>query len=434
MSFSNNETNGGNMINFTVFRNWLHKHLSISLRNQCICTWYLIFLMSSVRKHTLEEAAKFSGKNKSQFSKFLKNNSDVAVRNLGSLSKKQAKQFAKIRKTLAEGKLPWKTAIIIDSTIQNRSSVHPSNAKKFNHGKGFVIGHQWTNIVLVINDGVIPLTPIPFYSKNYCKKNKLTYQTENDRIVEYIEKLDLKEYIGRHNPHEIVVLADGGYDVKKIEKAIVKKKWKFIIALNKTRNVKSEREYSTTNKTEGWTQVADFFKRHRWAKWQTIRLKTKSGKRKRMEFRIRQIIGYLGKVGKVQLICSEFKKRSDGRRKYLACNDLRVKARLIIIGYRLRWLIEIFHKQVKMFLGFEDVATKHFESVMSHVYWVYCVYILLNFSPPGIPDQIKSLAEKQRIVGDIVASKETNRVIQLLTQFKGYQRYKKQLQRSLMVV
>ena len=419
------------MINFTVFRNWIQNQLSTTSRNKCICTWYLIFLMLSVRKHTLEGAAKLSGKNKSQFSKLLKKHHDVAIHNLGSLSKRQAKQFSKVCKKLADGKLPWQTAIIIDSTIQNRSSLHPANAKKFNHGKGFVIGHQWTNIVLVINDGVIPLPPIPFYSKNYCKKKKLTYKTENERIVQYIEQLNLKEYIGKHKPHEVVVLADSGYDVKKVEQAIVKKGWKFIIALGKTRNVKSEREYSNTKKSEGWTQVAVFFKHHRWAKWQTIRLKANSGKRKRMEFRIRQIVGYLGKVGKVQLICSEFKKRSDGRRKYLACNDLKVEARLIIVGYRLRWLIEIFHKQVKMFLGFEDVATKCFESVMSHVHWVYCAYILLNFSPPGISKQTKSLAEKQQRVEEIVASKKTSRVLQLLTQFKGAQRYKEELRRSL---
>ena len=79
-----------------------------------------------------------------------------------------------------------------------------------------------------------------------------------------------------------------------------------------------------------------------------------------MEFRIRQIVGYLRYVGKVHLICSEFKKRPDGRRKYLACNDLKAKARQILIGCRIRWAIEIFYKQVKMFMGFEDVATKYF--------------------------------------------------------------------------
>ncbi|MEA2084836.1 MAG: transposase [Thermodesulfobacteriota bacterium] len=152
-----------------------------------------------------------------------------------------------------------------------------------------------------------------------------------------------------------------------------------------------------------------------------------------MEFRIRQIAGYPRSVGKVQLICSEFKKRPDGRRKYLACNDLKVKARLIIIGYRIRWAIEIFHKQVKMFLGFEDVATKSFSSVISHVHWVYCAYILLNFSHPGSSlAPSKSMAEKQRKIKKIISTKEKCRVIQTLTQFNGPQRYKEELKQRLL--
>src|SRR5262249_42977554 len=79
-----------------------------------------------------------------------------------------------------------------------------------------------------------------------------------------------------------------------------------------------------------------------------------------MEFRARDTIGYLRYVGQVQLVCSELRNRPDGRRKYFACNDLRVTARQIILGYRLRWAIELFHKTVKQHLGFEDVATHGF--------------------------------------------------------------------------
>jgi len=41
-----------------------------------------------------------------------------------------------------------------------------------------------------------------------------------------------------------------------------------------------------------------------------------------------------------------------------------------MLGYRLRWTMELFHKTVKQHLGFEDVATSGFDSVMSHVHWV----------------------------------------------------------------
>lgn len=112
---------------------------------------------------------------------------------------------------------------------------------------------------------------------------------------------------------------------------------------------------------------------------------------------------------------------------------MKAKARHILIGYRIRWSIEIFHKEVKMFLGFEDVAAKSFASVMAHVHWVYCAYILLHSHPPGVPEDIKSLAEKQRKIKEIVDGKENARVIQLLTQIKGVERYKNELRRALEV-
>jgi len=74
----------------------------------------------------------------------------------------------------------------------------------------------------------------------------------------------------------------------------------------------------TSAKSKGWTQVTLFFKKHRWLKWETIRIFMNGTQKKRKDFRIRQFIGYLKNVGKVKIICSEYKKRPDGRRKYLA--------------------------------------------------------------------------------------------------------------------
>jgi Transposase DDE domain len=408
---------------------WIARHIVVRRRLVHVCTSYLLFLMVVTRKHSLEEAARFSGLHKSQFSKMLKAHSDVAVYTLESLSKKQAQQVAQARQKLKE--LPWDMAIIVDSTLQHRASLHPENAKTFNHGKGFVIGHQWTNIVLLLQDGLSPLRPIPFYSQRYCRERKLTYRTEHDRVVEYIEQLHLEDYIGAYDPREVVVLTDSGYDNKKIQNAIAAKHWHFIIALGKTRSVQPAMSVLTTPKSKQWSHIATFFRNHRWLKWQTIRITTNGTKRKRMEFRTRDTLGYLRYVGQVQLVCSEPRRRPEGRRKYLACNDMRVTARQIILGYRLRWAIELFHKTVKQHLGFEDVATSGFDSVMSHVYWVYCAYILLSMSPPGVAADAQSLGDKQHHLQRLLANQEKRRVLQQLTQIGGVQRYKDALRQAL---
>ncbi len=412
-----------------TIQTWIKRRIAVRQRLERICTSYLLFLMVVTTKHSLEEAARFSGLHNSLFSNLLQSHAKVAITTLENLSKTQARQFAK---TLARvNGLPWKILILIDSTLQHRASLHPENAKTFNHGKGYVIGHQWTNIVLVLGNMLIPLRPIPFYSKRYCQTHDLKYQSEHERVVEYLRALDLEDYIGSYDRREVLVLADSGYDDKKIENAIARKGWHFIIALGTTRSVKSEALSLTTPTSQQWCHIDTFFRHHRRLKWNTIRLATNGNKRKRMDFRVRHTSGYLRYVGKVELVCSELRNRPDGRRKYLACNDLRATARQIVMGYRLRWAVELFHKSVKQNLGFEDVATHGFDAVISHVHWVYCAYILLHMSPPGLSPGVQSIGDKQRALQQGLADKDKRHILQQLTQIGGVQRYKDELRQAL---
>ena len=189
-------------MNFTTLKRWMNNQITVNKRLKAICIWYLIFLMISLRKHSLTAAARVSGLQKSQFSRFLKNHNDVAVYQLDQLSKKQARQFASAVNNLSSGQLPWSIAVLIDSTIQHRCNLHSENVKRFNHGKGFQIGHQWTNIALLINDKLIPLPPIPFYTRNYCRKHGMRYETENSLVVKYLANLNLVDYIVDHHPRQ----------------------------------------------------------------------------------------------------------------------------------------------------------------------------------------------------------------------------------------
>ncbi|MCP3942050.1 MAG: transposase [Desulfobacteraceae bacterium] len=420
---------GEETVRFYMLRDWIIGKTGINKRLRIIFLWYLLSLMVETRKNSLSFAAVLSGLNKSQFSKFLRNNRKTVAYTLGSLSKKKAKALAKLLVALVG--LPWAVAIIIDSTFQARASLKSENVQKFTHGKGFVIGHQWTNIVLFINGFIIPLPPIPFYTKKYCRENKIKYRTEHDRIVEYLTGLNLAEYIGPHRNDDVVVLADSGYDCKTIQNTIIGKGWDFIIALKKKRGVKSEAKYAKTRKSEGWEQIGVFFRNQRKLPWETVRILTDGLKRKRTEFRIRHTEAWLNSVGKVRLVCSEFKKRRKGKRKYFACTDLKITPRQILIAYRLRWKIEIFHKHVKMHLGFEDVAAKNFRSVESHVYAVYCAYILMHDSPPGVSGDSKTILEKQQDIKNVIENKKIASVLQGLTQIGGEERYKNKLKSVL---
>jgi hypothetical protein len=93
--------------------------------------------------------------------------------------------------------------------------------------------------------------------------------------------------------------------------------------------------------------------------------------------------------------------------------------------------IELWHKSVKQHLGFEDVATHTFDAVVSHVHWVYCAYILLHMSPPGLSPESQSVGDRQRALQQGLADQEKRHILQKLTQIGGVQRYKDELRQAL---
>ena len=78
-----------------TLQTWIKRQIAVRQRLERMCTSYLLFLMVVTTKHSLEEAARFSGLHQSLFSKMLQAHSKVAIMTLENLSKTQARQFAK---------------------------------------------------------------------------------------------------------------------------------------------------------------------------------------------------------------------------------------------------------------------------------------------------------------------------------------------------
>src|SRR5437667_10641034 len=109
---------------------WITRHIAVRRRLARICTGYLFFLMVATTKHSLTEAARFSGLHPSLFSKLLQCHATVAITTLEQLSKTQARQFAKARQRVHG--LPWKLAILIAATPPRRASLPPEHTQTFN--------------------------------------------------------------------------------------------------------------------------------------------------------------------------------------------------------------------------------------------------------------------------------------------------------------
>ena len=400
-----------------AIKEWIGSHLNFSERVATVAQWYLLSLMLPAARHSQTNAAELSGLDKSQFSRFLKNHSALAMAKHQELVVKTfrriAKQFQK-DPSLVSG-TPWRIFLIIDSTLHRRTSRHIQNSQKFNHGDGWVIGHQWTNVVIVIGSRFIPLAPIAFHTEDDCKRLGISYETEHDKLVDLLGSLNLSQYLGDFDPRELVVLLDSGYDIKKIQAAILKRGWDFVCALKSNRSVRSTKEFKT--KSEGWGSIAAIFKRVRkQAPWQTVYDHTKIAgtKNKRMEFRGRLWMGHLRGIFKpLALVCSE---KTNGDRRYLACSNLKVSLGAVIRTYRRRWLIELFHKDIKFYLGLQHAGVKDFDSVISHVHWVYTAYLLLK---EKVPDSEVGIQSQQLVLKNEIEINRLNEWIQLSTQFNG---------------
>ena len=162
--------------------------LEISGRLKNVSFWYLFSLALDAPKHDLTNASNLSGLDISQFSRLLSEHPEFAYIYLNFLIANRSRKIRRCEKKLSKlfERSPWSVALIIDSTLHNRSSHQAQNTQSFNHGGGFRFGHQWTNICLFFEGFLIPLPPIEFLTKKECKRTKVEYTTEHDRIVKYI--------------------------------------------------------------------------------------------------------------------------------------------------------------------------------------------------------------------------------------------------------
>lgn len=396
--------------------------LNIPARLHDVVSWYLLALCTDGPKRTQSFASELSSKNKSQFSRLLKDHKALAVENLNDLARRVA---LKLKRALLIAGGPWTAIVIIDATLHARSSLHVQNAQRLCHGDGWVIGHQWTNIVLVISGQVIPLPPIPFFSKKECKRRAMPYKTEHERIYDYLAELNLSDYLGLHDASEVLFLMDSGYDDKYLQNLILSCGWDFITAIKSNRSVKTEIEFLT--KGSKARQVEALFRAIRkQSPWETVRVNAAGGKQRR-KFRARQLFGRLrGVYCPVNIVCSE-KHNKKGRR-FFACSNVEVSIGVIIRAYSQRWAIELFHRTCKSRLGLEHAGVMEFDSLIAHIHWVYCAYMILGEINAK---KKESIPVCQRRLNNAIHAVPLKKIRQLATRIGGKEELRRQCEKAL---
>ena len=334
-----------------------------------IVSQYILFLMLRHKKHELRTASRIFEVHESNFSRLL---SGQQARSMSRSCLNRA-----IRRRLSKIKKEAEIFLIIDATFTGRSGKKVENRHKFRHGGPFVEGHQFTNFVLMINDEVIPLASVPFYSKKYCKKIGIDYQTEIELVTHWIEDLPNSNLLPDEIFENLHFLLDTGYDAKCIQNAIQDIKAKFTVGITCERNVNG-------------LGVKEYFNRHRQISWKTIRVKVGNGHEEKGErkFRVRSAgRSHLKGFGEVNVVCSEKKSRSAGKtsRKYIVTNNLKQSARKTVQIYSKRWMIETWHKEMKQNYGYGDCRGRKFSSVETHINFALCAHCLIGLQDSHLP-------------------------------------------------
>ena len=378
--------------------------LELPSRLENVIQFYLLHLLLGGARRTLQGASDLSGLDSSQFSRLLSGHHSLALDELNRQCRRRLKSLLKNRKALVPGS-PWNIALIIDATLHERSSRNSDNAQRFNHGQGWIVGHQWTNLILVINGQRVPLPPIPFLTEEKCKELGQEYKTEPTRIIEFLTNFDWKNFLPGVRAEEILVLSDSGYDNKVLQRFILSQGWGFTGSIKKTRSVKTE--------TQEWQSVAELFQNTRKiGPWQTIRHRANRGKKGKL-VNIRTLIGSLKGVHSDVAIVSAEKQNKE--RIYIACSRSKVAPGVIARLYKLRWSVELFHREVKSYLGFEDAGLTQFKAIHSHVLWVYLSYLLL----PQLTEDLEIggvLARKQHLQ-KVIKKQEMGQILKLNSRF-----------------
>lgn len=334
----------------------------IPKRLEKIISQYITFLMLVHKKHELRTASRIFGIHESNYSRMLSSKNTRVI--------SRACLNRAIRRRLSAIKNNEEAFLIIDATLTKRSGKKIKNHHKFRHGGPYVEGHQFTNFVLLINDELVPLASVPFYSKKYCKEIGIHYRSEIDMVTDWIETLPSTDLLSKKIMGQLHFLLDSGYDAKCIQNAINDIGAKFTVGLRSERNVNGLR-------------VKEYFQRHRHIPWRTIRFKggNSRGKKQEQKFRIRSAErSHLKGFGEINVVCSEKTSRSARKtsRKYIATNNLKQSVRRTVLIYSKRWVIETWHKEMKQNHGYGDCRSQKFCAIESHINFCLCAYCFLD--------------------------------------------------------
>jgi IS4 transposase len=305
--------------------------------------------------------------------------------------------------------------LIFDATLVGQSGRYTENTystgnrKRRSRKKGVRYGkykhasrscHQFGFCLLITPSGYRIPYQIPHYTKAYAEQHGLPQLTPTETAAILIEQIELPKGA------EVYVMGDTAYDAEIIHEACSKKNYFWITPMNVSRVF----EGNKGNRPQVRTRLKD---------WKHLSLKTikihaskseYASYRRLSRWRIgskvkpRTYYAFLEtrsvhSVGKVNLVYSTtkpvLKKATPDEVKILMTNAMHLSLSRVIDLYSLRWQIELFFKELKSRLGFDQYRFKKFSEVEG---WVTLALTTVLYLETLRAEQMsrKDLTKKQR--------------------------------------
>ena len=230
--------------------------------------------------------------------------------------------------------------------------------------------HSFTFGVLITPSGLRIPFQIPHYTKEHCALQRLVHRTTAEAAAEMIRTLPLPAGA------QVTVIGDTAYDAKVVQEACAERGYIWIMPANPERVYAGSpgQRPKVRSRLKDWTSLS----------LQTIRLRASTGKyagyrrlsqwrsgptQKPRVYYAHQEDREVRRVGSVRLVFSTMKPNLTAATpddvKILMTNAKHLCVREVIELYSLRWQIELFFKELKSTLGFDQYRFQAFAAVES---------------------------------------------------------------------
>ena len=232
--------------------------------------------------------------------------------------------------------------------------------------------HSFTFALLITPSGYrIPLQ-IPHYTKEYCEARGMTHLTTAEAAAAMIDKIKVPEGA------EVYVLGDTAYEAKVVQEACQRRGFWWVFPANpervfegprgnrpKVRDRLKDRRRLKPRRIKIRASEGPFAEHRRLSRWR-IGLKAKP-----RTYHVHQETADVRSVGRVALVFSTMTNDLCAAKPQdvlvLMTNATHLKARQIVDLYTCRWQIELFFKEIKSRLGFDQYRFRVFEATLAWV-------------------------------------------------------------------